>query len=363
MILRRAYVAAAIFIVILASSTVSFGVYHAWFGGNKVALKVLCAGSLMFPLDRVEDAFEKSHPNVDVQIEGHGSIQVIRQITELDKDADVLMVADYSLIPIMMYNTTIPNTNQSYADWYIRFASNSIVLAYTNQSKYANEINATNWYKILARSDVKFGFPNPLIDALGYRVLFTIQLAEVYYQNDGIFEELISPNFNPAFGSIKVNGTYHITVPETQTPVGGKVILRASSIPLIPLLETGSVDYCFLYLSNVKQYGFSYIELPSQINLGSPEYQQYYQQVRVEFQYQRFASIGLDRDGKTIFYGLTIPQNAPHPELAAEFLEFILNGDGKTIFEDCWQPVYQPAFIDNLQAAPEKLQFLVVEES
>jgi molybdate/tungstate transport system substrate-binding protein len=359
--LRRAYVAAVALIVILAL-TVAFGIYYAWLSENRVTLKVLCAGSLMFPLERIEEAFEKSHPDVDVQIEDYGSIQVIRQVTELGKDADVLMVADYSLIPIMMYNTTIPNTNQSYATWYIRFASNSVVLAYTNQSKYANEINATNWYKILARSDVKFGFPNPFIDALGYRVLFTIQLAEIYYQNSSIFEQLITPNFDPAFGSIKVNGTYVITVPETQTPVGGKILIRASSIPLIPLLEAGSIDYCFLYLSNAKQYGFSYVELPSQINLGSPEYQQYYQQVRVEFQYQRFASIGLDREGKTIYYGLTIPQNAPHPELAAEFVEFILNGEGKTIFEDCWQPVYQPAFTDNLQIVPEKLQSLVVNE-
>jgi molybdate/tungstate transport system substrate-binding protein len=131
---------------------------------------------------------------------------------------------------------------------------------------------------------------------------------------------------------------------------------------LIPLLEAGSIDYCFLYLSNAKQYGLSYVQLPDEINLGNPQYESYYQQVQVTFAYQRFASIGLNRNGDTIYFGLTIPNNAPHPDLAVKFVNYILNGEGKNIFADCWQPVFSPSFTDNINALPAGLRSSVVTE-
>lgn len=360
--MKRAYFALAIVAVVSVLTVLFFRTYLFSSNDEKVTLKVLCATSLMFPLEHVETAFEKEHPNVDVEIEGHGSIQVIRQVTELGYTADLLMVADYSLIPTMMYNATMHDSNQSYAKWYVRFATNSIVLAYTNQSKYSNEINSTNWYSVLARSDVKFGFPNPLIDALGYRTLITIQLAETYYGNNQMFLDLITSNFDPPMSSIPAGSNYTVVVPEVQQPKGSKVVLRASSIELIPLLQSGSIDYCFLYLSNAKQYGLNFVELPVEINLGSPQYQYYYQQVTVRFEQQRFASIGLDREGKCIYYGLTIPDNAYHKDLAMEFVKYILNGEGKRIFETSNHPILAPSFTDNMQELPQKLQPLVEQE-
>lgn len=329
---------------------------------DKITLKVLCADSLLYPLERVQNALESSYSNVDVELEGHGSIQVIRQVTELGAEADVLMVADYSLIPIMMYNTTMSGTNQSYADYYVRFAGNSIVLAYTNQSKHAGEINSTNWYSILMRSDVKFGFPNPLIDALGYRTLITIQLAETYYGDNTIFHDLVTDNFDPPISSVPLDSNFTITVPAVQVPKGDNVVLRASSVELISLLQSGSIDYCFLYMSNAKQYGLRYIEFPDEINLGSQQYEQYYQRVAVKFEQQRFATVDMDRQGETIYFGLTIPANAPHEDLAVEFVKYVLGQEGKEVFQSCWQPVFEPSLTDNLRAVPLGLRALVAQE-
>jgi molybdate/tungstate transport system substrate-binding protein len=364
--LKRQQVVIALIAVTLVSSLVYSAFYFSQ-PNDKVTLEVLCADSLLYPLGRVEKAFETSHPNIDVYIEGHGSIQVIRQVTEVEPEsgvnADVLMVADYSLIPIMMYNTTIPGTNQSYADYYIRFASNSVVLAYTNQSKYSSEINSTNWYSILMRPDVQFGFPNPLIDSLGYRALMTIQLAEIYYGDNRIFHELVTDNFDPPISSVPVDHTFTISVPEVQVTKGEKAVLRSSSVLLIPLLQSGTIDYCFLYLSNARQYGLSYIELPDEINLGNPQYEEYYRPVTVAFAHpQRFATVNMDREGEPIYYGLTIPANAPHADSAAEFVKFLLNGQGKDVFQSCWQPILDPSRTDNLTAAPPELRSLIAEE-
>jgi molybdate/tungstate transport system substrate-binding protein len=357
--LRKQYLTISALVLIIIVSTVIF--FYVVEPSGRRTLKVLCAASLLFPLEKVEESFEKEYPEVNVEIEGHGSIQVIRQVTELGKEADLLMVADYSLIPLMMYNSSELGGNQSFADWYIRFASNKIVLAYTGLSKYASEVNVTNWFSVLMKPDVSFGFPNPMIDALGYRALMVMQLAETYYGNNSIFYDLITRNFDPPISSIPSADNYTIVVPEVLQPKSN-VILRASSIQLIPLLQTGSMDYCFLYMSNAKQYGLQYVELPDEFNLGNPQFEQSYEHVTVRFELQRFKTVGVERLGKTIYYGFTIPNNAVQKDLAIEFAKFLLDEKGRDIFESAWHPVFLPSFTDNKQDIPSSLQTFVVQE-
>jgi len=324
-----------------------------------IKIKVFCAGSLLYPVNQVAEAFMEDTPGYEVEVEGHGSIQVIRHPTELDDPADVLLVADYSLIPVMMYDTPLPDGGGNYTDWYIRFAGNEIVLAYTDDSVYSGEVNATNWHEVVARSDVRLAFSNPIIDALGYRGLQLMQLAEQYYGEPSLFEDGVGSHFDPEIETVDAGERTYIFVPEQLKPDGGKVSVRASSIQIMPLLESGSVDYTFLYLSNAKQYGVRYIELPPEINMGHPEHDAYYAGAYLRFQHARFQSIGLDREGKTIYYGLNVPGNAPEPEAAEMFAEYLLGGRGREIFRELSHPVFEPCYTDNLDGVPDKLKHLV----
>ena len=359
---KRYATIAVIAAAVLLASTYFFVANQFLYNQPKQILTVYCATSLEYPLARVEADFEKANPNVDVQIQGHGTIQVIRHITELGFKADVALVADYSLIPRMMYPTQMPGTNQSFANYYVRFATNSLVLAYTNTSKYAGEVNGSNWYQILDYPDVKLGFANPELDALGYRTLTTIQLAQDYYSNKTLFHDLITENMDPPINSIPDGSNYIISIPDTQEPRGDKLTLRASEVDLIALLQTGNLDFCFMYLSNAKQYGFNYVTLPDEINLASPQYQSNYERVQVVYSHERFATITLDRKGETIYYGLTLPANAPNPSMAVKFVQFLLVGQGKADFDACYQPVFTPSYTDNLTAIPEPLRSLVAAE-
>jgi molybdate/tungstate transport system substrate-binding protein len=347
-------------VVILVSS---FAFFAYVIPRDKRILKVYCAASLLFPLDKVDSAFERIYPDVNVELEGHGSIQVIRQVTELGNRADMLMVADYSLLPLMMYNSLVPGSNQTFANWYVRFASNKIVLAYTNSSRYADEVNTTNWFSILQRPNVVFGFPNPMIDSLGYRALMAVQLAEDYYKNETIFYDLITKNFDPPISCIPNEGNDTIVVPDVQQPKGNNVLLRASSVQLIPLLESGVLDYCFLYLSNARQYGFRYVEFPDEFNLGNPQFNGLYDRVAVSFEHQRFATVTLDRVGETIYYGFTIPRNADNVDLAVDFARFLLSEQGREIFESVWHPILLPSYTDNMQTVPASLRSFVAQEN
>ncbi len=165
-------------------------------GSGKTPLVVFAAGSLIIPFGDLQKAFESKYPNIDVQAQYHGSIQVIRQVTDLHQPVDVVATADASLVPMLMYATTDPDTGRPNADWYIRFASNHLALAYNPNSKYANEITGDNWYTILARPDVKVGIADPRFDASGYRALMAYALAQDYYHKNTLFRDMFSGLFH-----------------------------------------------------------------------------------------------------------------------------------------------------------------------
>ena len=98
---------------------------------EKTPLVVFCAGSLILPFAALEQVFESQHPEVDVLNECHGSIQVIRHVTELHEQIDVVATADYALIPMLMYAVDDPDSGLPYASWAIRFATNHLALAYS----------------------------------------------------------------------------------------------------------------------------------------------------------------------------------------------------------------------------------------
>ena len=160
-----------------------------------------------------------------------------------------------------------------------------------------------------------------------------VQLSEDYYGERLLFHNLITANLDPPINSIPEWIKLHHNCSRYPTAKGDKLILRASEVDLIALLQTGNLDYCFIYLSNAKQYGLNYVELPNEVNLGSPSFNSNYERIQVVYSHQRFATVTLDRMGESIYYGLTIPKNAPHPELSEKFIQFLLNGQGKTDFE------------------------------
>ena len=105
---------------------------------DRTTIRVIYAGSLHRPLPRTaESSSRRSYPGVKIEAEAHGSIQVLRQVSDIHRKADVLISADAALIPLLLYNTPAPDTGEPYADWYVEFATNEMAIAYTEQSRYA----------------------------------------------------------------------------------------------------------------------------------------------------------------------------------------------------------------------------------
>jgi molybdate/tungstate transport system substrate-binding protein len=328
---------------------------------GKTPLSVFAAGSLIVPFEHIETAFEAKYPDIDVQAEYHGSIQVIRHATELHEPIDVVVTADASLIPMLMYTNRVPETEQPYADWYIRFASNRLALAYNAENKYADEINADNWTEVIARPDVKIGIADPRFDASGYRALMAFALAEMTKQDYHLFGPMFDGQFSLPVTIFRGDELTTITVPEIlETKRDSHILLRGASVQLIALLESGDLDYAFEYESVIQQHGLKVLSLPAEVNLGEHDFENYYNRVRVDLDFQRFATVRPQFRGEQIGYGVTIPASAQHPQEAAQFIAFLLSEAGRSLMEANHHPMFETFTADGYSNMPASLQSLIL---
>ncbi|ABR54857.1 molybdate ABC transporter, substrate binding subunit [Methanococcus vannielii SB] len=312
------------------------------FGSEETkVLKIFHAGSLAVPFEEYEKMYEEQNKNVDVQREAAGSVACVRKITDLNRNAHVLASADYKVIPEMMM--------PEYADWYVMVSKNEIVIAYTEMSKYNNEINGENWYEIFKRDGVKYGFSSPNDDPCGYRTQMIIQLSELYYNDSTIYDELILANTN-----FKVDenddGTYLIRSPKSITVNEERVFLRSKEVDLLGPLQAYAYDYLFIYKSVADQHGLKYVELPNEINLGDYKSEEFYSKVSITLEGQNATYMATP-----IVYGLTVPKNAEDRDLGISFVKLVLNHP--EVFENAGQPAINPAI--GVGNVPDELKSLV----
>jgi len=283
-------------------------------------LPIFHAGSLTIPWAQVSQEFNQLYPDVKILAEGAGSATTIRKVTELGRECGVVGSADYKLIPKLMF--------PDYTDWYIIFASNQMVLCYTDKSQFQDEVNVNNWYEILQRNGVKYGRADPDQDPCGYRTLMLWQLAEAHYQVPELYHNLVSA--------------------EGDT-------VRAKSVDLIALLESGDLDYAFEYLSVAVQHGLKYVALPDEINLSSDEFKDFYATAKVEISGKEPGQT-ITLSGAPISYAVTIPRNFPEQELAIVWVDFLLCDRGMTIMEANGQPPIKPVITNDESKLPERLK-------
>ena len=287
-------------------------------------LIVTGAGTLAAPFAAEIEAFKTANPGVTVHSQFSASGDRVRAITQLHQPADVLGVADYSLIPKLMSDPAKPH-----ATWYLGFVSNQITLAYTSHSKGAGQLTPANWYTVVAQPGVHIGRSNPAADPSGYQFLQMLQLAQGYYHDPGLAAAVLknSPDSSVA---------------ETETS-------------LLAALQSGQIDYLAIYKSNALEEHLKYIALPPQVNLSDQAMATSYAKVTINA-----GSLG-NKQAKPIIYGLTIPSNAPDPALAEKFIGFVLGPQGQAIMRANGFTVINPALASSQGKVPAALQPLTTQ--
>jgi molybdate/tungstate transport system substrate-binding protein len=329
---KKIIIAVIAIIIIIGVGVYGYSIYNNSQNGGTVT--IVAADSLATQLNATATKFESEHPNTKVNIEYMGSSAAIKQVTSLNKTPDIVVSADYGLID----NQLIPK----YTSYNLQYARNEMVIAYTNKSKNSTQINSNNWYQILSTPGVKFGFSDPNSDPAGYRAVMMMQLANTYYNNSTIFSNLIEKN--SAITST-ANGTgYIITVPENENP-SVNVTIRPDASQLMPLLQTGSIDYVITYKSLAAQQNLSYVTLPDELKISNTSYDTDYNKIALV---QASGSTNSTTITLTpIVYGITVLNNAPEKQLATEFLQLLISPTGTQIINNSFQEVITPAIATN----------------
>lgn len=318
------------------------------------SLVIFHHGSPTPAIEAAEKVFKAQYPGVTVLREKDDALPNMRKVTDLGKRADIVYTDDYSIIPPVMF--------PKYADAWIRYAHDEMTIAYAANSKYANEINGDNWYKILQRPDVKWGIADPNAGPDGYFSLGQIMLSNIHYKDDSIFKNLIASN--TAITASESGGRYTVNVPENLNPKSSRVIIRPDPETLYPMILAGDIDYAFGYMGSVigeGPAGIKTVSLPSQVNLSDLSLvSSVYNRVTINmFSDQPDRKISVILGAKA--NGLTIPLNAPNRKAAADFLQIFLGPVGQAALRGVHITPLVPAETNDISKAPEALRPLLRE--
>ncbi len=258
-------------------------------------LTVFNAGSLARPMRAVLDTFARRE-NVAIAQESAGSLETARKLTELGKIPDVIALADAEVFPRYL----VPQFVGSYT----LFARNRMVVAYTDRSRHAEDVRTDNWTDILTRADVEVGRSDPELDPNGYRTLMVWQLAERALAQPGLAQRL-----------------------EAQAVARN---VRPKEADLVGLLQAGELDYIWSYESMAKATGLRYVLLGDSVDLSQPALASFYANASVSVRGPAGES-SVTFTGEPIVYAFAVPTNAPQPELARKFADFLVSTEGKAI--------------------------------
>ncbi len=260
-------------------------------------MTIFHAGSLAPPFGAAEPAFEDQY-GVDVTREARGSVASTQKITQQGRTADVLGTSDFRLIR----DRIVPD----YGDWYAIFTTNSMAIQYHEDSPYADEISADNWWEVLSSDDVTVGHSDPAVDPGGYRAVMTLQLGKERFDGHRLYDD----------------ATYRALRENTTVPTGTETNLEGQ-------LESGELDYVLYYQSIAASSGLPYVDLGDHVDLSqaTTEYADHYAKAEVETDSGTFT-------GAPIAYGVTVPGVAAAPGRGAQWVEYFATDPGRSLLEE-----------------------------
>lgn len=227
-------------------------------------ITIFAAASLARPLQTLTRRFERE-TGIVARTEIGGSIEHSRKITDLARVPDVVILADDDVLAALL---------PAHLEWYVRFATNRVVVAYGPRSRHADSISVDNWWRLLSRPDVRVGRADPAIAPAGRHALALLQRAENHHARATLAEDILARS-PPA-------------------------LMRPNAAELAALLEAGEVDYILEYEAVARQYGFRFVDLPAELSLP-------------------------------ILYGAGVPRGAANPEGGTRFVAALLSGEGMDI--------------------------------
>jgi molybdate/tungstate transport system substrate-binding protein len=207
-------------------------------------------------------------------------------------------------------------------------AAGSILSAYNSAVASNTTAGWNSFFSLLSSGSVKVGFGNPNADPAGYRGWIVLEAAsQAYAQNSSFFvNRLISNSGN---------------------------VTGASAADLVGPLETGQIQFLFIYKSAAIAHKLNYLQLPAQVDLGSSKYSKFYS----EFSYK--LSSGVQKGGLIALY-ITVPKDSTDTTDSLQFVVFVVK-QSPTLLSRFGLVPMTPARLYNTTTIPQPIQELVTE--
>ena len=257
--------------------------------------------SLAQSFKELAKSFEESHPTIKVRLEGAAGLLVARKVSDMGRRADIVAVTDYRTIQRVL----LPKL----CEWYVCFAHDEMVVAFTQQSTRRDKIRSSNWFRIVTEKDVTLGLAEPATDPCGYRTQIVFQLAESYYRS-------------------KVRGK---RISELLSNPPRKPILRPTTMELLPLLQTGAIDYIFTYRSVAEQQNLMYVRMKELLNLSAPHMVRFYRRAKVKIPATKTDEKSTEHAGEPIVYAFTIMKECKNTKEARLFADYLIGPEGARV--------------------------------
>ena len=183
-------------------------------------------------------------------------------------------------------------------------ARTEMVIAYCPSGRFAPRFlaaakpDAPSWWQILEEPGIRFGRTDPVTDPQGRNIIFVMQLAARLYKQPDLVQRILGPDINPE---------QIFTEPTVQAR-----------------LQSGQLDAASAYKIQPVPFHLPYLTLPPEVNLGGGSTASY-------------ADASLTLSGKTyhpeplVYYAAALKQ-APNPQAAAQFVEWLLGKSAQQIF-------------------------------
>jgi len=196
------------------------------------------------------------------------------------------------------------------SNWAIGFASDQMVLAYSNATTAAKEVSlgqaadasnsTSDWnsfFTSLTNGSVRVGIADPVADPAGLRGWLVLEAAGFLYRGGN-------------------QSAYEVPLLRTASNVTG-----THAAALVAPLEAGQVQFLFIYRSAAISDHLGYLFLDRHINLGDPSLGAFYS----SFSYTDSAG---KTSGSPIILCITVPLSSTNTSGALQFVQYVVKNAG-----------------------------------
>jgi molybdate/tungstate transport system substrate-binding protein len=240
-------------------------------------------------------------------------------------------------IPVALSAAAPSNLGSLSSNWAIGFASDQMVVAYSNATvstpaaeavisgyqRAAKSNSSSDWnfvFASLTSGSVKVGVSDPKADPAGLRGWLVLEAA----------------------GSLYGGGQSAYTAPLLQAKAN---VTGSAAANMVAPLQAGQMQFLFVYKSVAMAQHLGYIQLDHKINLGDPKLASSYAQVA-------YALPTGQTKGAPIILCMTIPNDAPDASEAMHMVQYVAKNAGGVLPSFGLQP-FSPPLLYNNTAPPQ----------